>query len=139
MVTEQAPPYRRETQSDAERVDRYFEQLLGDERLGYNSYYFYGVHRSAWVQWHRLRRGWFEHTSNLEDSTGKRTNHQIRLTDELFETFYDYKRRFTRLFLLDTEEDIARLKDKSPRALIKLARKDPPEVLAERLIKGQSS
>ena len=126
-----APIPAQETISDSERVDQYFEQLLDNERVGYNSYASYNVHRSSWVQWHRLSKSWFEHTSDLGALTGKRTNHKIRLTDGYFETYY--KQRFTRLFLLDPDEDIAKLKDKSPKALIKLARKDPPEVLVARL------
>jgi hypothetical protein len=131
MVIEQTPSYRQEPLSNAEQVDQYFDQLLRVNQDNYNSYTVSNEHRSSWFQWHRLRRSWFHHSLTVHAITGSRSKVQSRVTDEELHIYDQHPLKTA--FLIAPNENISQLKDKSPRALIKFARKTPVQVLAERL------
>ncbi|OGD95579.1 hypothetical protein A3A48_00700 [Candidatus Curtissbacteria bacterium RIFCSPLOWO2_01_FULL_37_9] len=131
MVQEQIRPYRQEVLSDAERVNQYFAQLLRDNRVNYNSYYASNEHRSSWMQWHRLSKSWFHHALTISAQTRQRRKTQYKFTDNELSIYDPHPLKVA--FLIDPSKDISELKDKSPKALIRLARKAPSAVLAERL------
>ena len=135
MIIEQAPSHSQEPLSDAEQVDQHLDQLLKNKRVNYRSYVDRGIIRRSWLQWHRLHRNWFEHHSVVDGTTDKRTNSQNIL--RTLDFTIGYKPIFTTIFLLDPDTDLVELRDKSPNALVKLARKDPPEVLAKRFKERQ--
>lgn len=136
MVQEQIRPYRQEVLSDAERVNQYFARLLRDNRVNYNSYYASNEHRSSWMQWHRLSRSWFHHALTINAQTRQRRKTQYKFTDNELNIYDRFPLKAA--FLIAPDEDISQLKDKSPKALVKLARKDPPEVLTQRFRERQS-
>jgi len=136
MVVENPTHSTQETLTDSERVDQYFKSILKDNQVGKKDtvidYKF--KTESSWLKWHRLRRSWFYHYMDTFTPPGAVATHdgfQYKLTEEDYQNFGQKVLKLA--FLLNPELDMSSIKNKSPKALIKLAREDDPKTLAERI------